>query len=199
VADPLPMDFVPGRHGKAEGRAGVTVRERSVGLLASVIARRGAAATMGSTLATLQRDPGGDALTLLGVGPGHWWIESASSARSADDLQTMFEGVASVFDLTDSRVVFELGGPRIRDALAKMLPIDLHPSVFRTGDVAVTIASHIGVTLWRTSDPPAADAQTADAPQYRLAVARSYAASFWRVFVASAAEYGCEASPEASP
>ena len=66
--------------------------------------------------------------------------------------------------------------------------------MFRPGDVAVTIASHIGVTLWQTSD-----AQTAGAPQYRLAVARSYAASFWRGFVASAAEYGCEASPEVSP
>jgi sarcosine oxidase gamma subunit len=44
-----------------------------------------------------------------------------------------------------------------------------------------------------------ADAQTADAPQYRLAVARSYFGSFWRGFVASAAEYGCEVSPEVSP
>jgi sarcosine oxidase subunit gamma len=101
----------------------------------------------------------------------------------------MFVGSASVFDLTDSRVVLEIGGPRIRDALAKMLPIDLHPSVFGTGDVAVTIASHIGVTLW----------QTADTPQYRLAVARSYFGSFWRSLVAAAAEYGCEVSPEVSP
>ena len=162
------------------------VRERRIGLLASVIARRGAAKTLA---ATLERELDGDTLTVLGIAPGHWWIESASSARSADDLQTMFVGSASVFDLTDSRVVLEIGGPRIRDALAKMLPIDLHPSVFRTGDVAVTIASHIGVTLW----------QTADAPQFRLAVARSYAASFWRGFVASAAEHGCEASPEVSP
>jgi sarcosine oxidase subunit gamma len=187
VADQLPTRFAPGRYGKTDGRPGVLVRERRIGLLASVIARRGA---VPAAAAAIERLPDGEALSVLGVGPGHWWIESASSARSADDLQSMFEGSASVFDLTDSRVVLELGGPRIRDALAKMLPIDLHPSVFRTGDVAVTIASHVGVTLWRT-----ADARPADAPQYRLAVARSYAASFWRGFVASAAEYGCEASP----
>ncbi|MFO0227039.1 MAG: sarcosine oxidase subunit gamma [Gammaproteobacteria bacterium] len=196
MADQLPTRFAPGRYGKAEGRPGVQVRERHIGLLASVIARRGAAP---AAAAAIERLPDRAALTVLGVGPGHWWIESAASARSADDLQTMFEGVASVFDLTDSRVVFELGGPRIRDTLAKMLPIDLHPSVFRPGDVAVTIASHIGVTLWRTSDARTAEAQTAGAPQYRLAVARSYAASFWRGFVASAAEYGCDASPEVSP
>jgi sarcosine oxidase subunit gamma len=192
VADQLPTRFAPGRYGKTDGRPGVLVRERRIGLLASVIARRGAAP---AAAAAIERLPDGEALSVLGVGPGHWWIESASSARSADDLQSMFEGSASVFDLTDSRVVLELGGPRIRDALAKMLPTDLHPSVFRTGDVAVTIASHIGVTLWRTADARTADARTADAPQYRLAVARSYAASFWRGFVASAAEYGCEASP----
>lgn len=191
MADTLPTHFAPGRYGKADGRPGVKVYARRIGLLASVIARRGAAKTLA---ATLERELDGDVLTVLGIGPGHWWIESASSARSADDLQTMFQGSASVFDLTDSRVVLEIGGPRIRDALAKMLPIDLHPSVFRTGDVAVTIASHIGVTLWRM-----ADAQTADAPQYRLAVARSYFGSFWRGFVASAAEYGCEVSPEVSP
>lgn len=184
MADQLPTRFAPGRYGKTDGRPGVLVRERRIALLASVIARRGAVSAGAATaVATaIERLPDGAALTVLGVGPGHWWIESAASARSADDLQTMFEGVASVFDLTDSRVVFELGGPRVRDALAKMLPIDLHPSVFRPGDVAVTIASHIGVTLWRT----------ADAPQYRLAVARSYSGSFWRSFVASAAEYGCE-------
>ena len=194
MADPLPTRFAPGRYGKADGHAGVLVRERRIGLLASVIARRGAVSAGAATaVATaIERLPDGEALTVLGVGPDHWWIESAASARSADDLQTMFEGVASVFDLTDSRVVFELGGPRVREALAKMLPLDLHPSVFRPGDVAVTIASHIGVTLWRTADSRTADARTADSPRYRLAVARSYAVSFWRGFVASAAEYGCE-------
>lgn len=196
MAEQLPTRFTPGRYGKTDGRPGVRLRERRIGLLASVIARRGAAP---AAAAAIERLPDRAALTVLGVGPGHWWIESSPSSCSADDLQTTFEGVASVFDLTDSRVVYELGGPRIRDALAKMLPIDLHPSVFRPGDVAVTIASHIGVTLWRTPDSPSADAQTADAPQYRLAVARSYAASFWRGFVVSAAEYGCEANPEVSP
>lgn len=186
MADQLPDHFAPGRYGKTDGRPGVQVRERRICLLASVIARRGA---VPAAAAAIKRLADGEPLTVLSVGPGHWWIESASSSRSADDLQTVFEGSASVFDLTDSRVVFEMSGPRIRDALAKMLPIDLHPTVFKTGDVAVTSASHIGVTIW----------QTADEPCYRLAVARSYCGSFWRSFVASAAEHGCEVSPEVSP
>lgn len=186
MAERLTTLFTPGRHGETEGCAGVTVRERSIGLLASVIARRGAAATLA---AALKRDLGGGTLTLLGVGPGHWWIESAATARSVDGLQAILEGTASVFELTDSRVVLEVGGPRIRDALAKLLPIDLHPAAFKTGDVAVTSASHIGVTVWQIDDEP----------HYRLAVARSYFESFWRAFATASAEYGCEVSSEVSP
>jgi heterotetrameric sarcosine oxidase gamma subunit len=191
VAEPLPDRLTPGRHGKAEGPPGVVLRERPPGRMASVIARRGAEQALASAL---RRDLVGGASTVLGVGPGHWWIVAETAQPSVDDLQEMYEGVASVFDITDSRVVLEIGGPRIRETLAKMLPIDLHPSAFKTGDVAVTVASHIGVTLWRT-----ADARTADAPRYRLAVPRSYSTSFWRAFVAAAAEHGCEVSPEVSP
>jgi sarcosine oxidase subunit gamma len=154
--------------------------------MASVIARRGAEQALASAL---RRDLVGGASTVLGVGPGHWWIVAETAQPSVDDLQKMSEGVASVFDITDSRVVLEIGGPRIRETLAKMLPIDLHPSAFKTGDVAVTVASHIGITLW----------QTDDGPRYRLAVPRSYSTSFWRAFVAAAAEHGCEVSPEVSP
>lgn len=186
MADPLPDCLTPGRHGKAEGPPGVVLRERPPGLIASVIARRGAAQGLASAL---RRDLAGGASTVLGVGPGHWWVVSETPQPSIDDLQEMYEGMASVFDITDSRMVLEIGGPRIRETLAKMLPIDLHHSAFKTGDVAVTVASHIGITLW----------QTADGPRYRLAVPRSYSASFWRAFVAAAAEHGCEVSPEVSP
>ena len=88
MADQLPTRFAPGRYGKTEGRPGVQVRERHIGLLASVIARRGAAP---AAAAAIERLPDRAALTVLGVGPGHWWIESAASARSADDLQTEIE------------------------------------------------------------------------------------------------------------
>lgn len=182
MAEPLPDRLTPGRHGRPEGRPGVEVCERPLGLLASVIARRGATQTLASAF---RRDLDGKGSTVLSIGPSQWWIVSETSQLSVDALQTTYEGMASVFDITDSRMVLELSGPRIRDALAKLQPVDLHPSAFKTGDVAVTSASHIGITLW----------QTDDAPRYRLAVARSYAASFFRSFVATAAEYGCAVRP----
>jgi sarcosine oxidase subunit gamma len=89
---------------------------------------------------------------------------------------------ASIFDQGGSRVLLELRGPRVRDVLAKGVSIDLHPRSFRTGDVAVTTASHLAVQLW----------QVADDPVYRLLVVRTYFDSLWRWLAASAAEYGCE-------
>lgn len=178
MADHPSYPFVPGRFGKADGAPGVRVREHRAGLMASVIARRGAAPAVQASIAQHRTAT----VSVIHAGPDHWWIEAAPGALSIEGLQSMFEGTAAVFDQSDSRVVLEVGGPKIRDALAKGLPIDLHPSVFRKGDAAVTTANHISVHVW----------QVDDAPLYRLAVPRSYFGSFWRGFAAAAAEYGCE-------
>jgi heterotetrameric sarcosine oxidase gamma subunit len=184
VADPLSCPFAPGRFGKGEGAPGVCVRGHPFGLLASVIARRGAVPVVQASIARLRAAT----VSVIHAGPDHWWIEAAPGALSIEGLQSMFEGTASVFDQSDSRIVLEVGGPRIRDALAKGLPIDLHPSVFRNGDAAITTLHHISVHVW----------QIDAAPRYRLAVPRSYFGSFWRGFAAAAAEYGCEVG-EVSP
>ena len=66
--------------------------------------------------------------------------------------------------------------------LAKGIAIDLHPRAFKPGDVALTIAAHIGVQLW----------QVDEAPTYEIAVPRSLAKSLWAWLSASAAEFGYE-------
>ena len=105
-------------------------------------------------------------------------------------LAARLGGFASICDQSDSRIVLELAGPRVRDVLAKGVPIDLHPDRFRAGDVAVTLVGHVGVQLWCNSA----------APDYRLAVARSYFSSLWHWLAASAAEFGCEVvAPDHAP
>jgi len=74
-------------------------------------------------------------------------------------------------------------GPKLREALAKILPLDLHARSFAPGDVASTIASHVGATLWRLEDADAA-------PVFEIAVFRSLAGSFWHTLTDSAAEFG---------
>jgi sarcosine oxidase subunit gamma len=65
-----------------------------------------------------------------------------------------------------------------------MLCIDLHPLVFRLGDVASTAMSHVPVRVWRLGD--ASDGS----PVFEIAVPRSFAGDLWQLLCESAAEYG---------
>jgi sarcosine oxidase subunit gamma len=64
------------------------------------------------------------------------------------------------------------------------VPVDLHPRIFRSGDVAVTVAAHIGAMLWRLDDDLNGQAV------FEIAVYRSLAESFWAALSESAAEFG---------
>ena len=195
MADAGAFTFTPGRIGRLAGPPGVVVREQTSGLLASMIARSAWTATLSAAVErafgvplpdsprfVATRQESGGSVNFIWSGPGHWLIESSDATAALERLLTTFAGLASVFDQTDSRVLVDVSGPRVRDALAKGVPIDLHPASFRAGDVALTCASHISVQIWQL---------TAD-PVYRLAVARSYFGSFWHWLAMSAAEYGCE-------
>jgi hypothetical protein len=45
---------------------------------------------------------------------------------------------------------------RVRDVLAKGVPLDLHPRSFRTGDVASTLVAYIGVQIQQLDERPTA-------------------------------------------
>ena len=96
-----------------------------------------------------------------------------------------FAGLASMVEQSQGRTLLRVAGPRVRDALAKGLAIDLHPREFETGYTAVTVIAHIAVHLW----------QIDDGPTYELAVPRGFALSFWHWLEASSAEYGLELAP----
>ncbi len=91
---------------------------------------------------------------------------------------------AAISDQSDGQAVLRVSGPKARDALCKLVPIDLHPRIFRNGDVAVTVAGHIAATLWRLNDEPNGQAV------FEIAVFRSLAQSFWTALSESAAEFG---------
>ena len=97
-------------------------------------------------------------------------------------LAAVFAGLASVTEQSDGRTVLRISGPKARDTLAKGLPIDLHPRVFRSGDTGLTVAALIGVQIW----------QIDETPTYEIAVFRGFARSFWHFLTEAAAEYGCE-------
>jgi len=116
------------------------------------------------------------------AGPGHWlaMAEGIDGPVFADRLRADLVDLASVSDQSDGRVVIRIRGRRAREALAKCLPIDLHPRAFGPGDSAATTVSHMAIHIW----------QIDKTPTYELALSRSYAVSFFHWLVAAAAEFG---------
>jgi sarcosine oxidase subunit gamma len=98
----------------------------------------------------------------------------------ATKLRARIGPFAAVVDQSDARLVLRLSGPRVRDVLAKGVPVDLHPKAFKPGDVASTLVAYVGVQIDMLDD----------APTYQLMAPRSMAGTLWSWLAASAAEFG---------
>ncbi|MBN9526782.1 MAG: hypothetical protein J0H82_11285 [Alphaproteobacteria bacterium] len=159
----------------------IVTRDR---FLASIEARRGQAGAVAATIAAAYgidlpsagRWAGGADIAFAWAGPGEW---SAIADRPiARDLAGRLAGQAAVTDQSDGWHLTEVSGLRVRDTLAKMLPIDLDPAALPPGAVALTRAGHIDLRLRHLS-----------AGVYELAVFRSLGADFAGWLEASAAEF----------
>ena len=118
-------------------------------------------------------------VAFAGIGPSAWLAmhNYAGNAFVVSLRKTLGE-LASVCDQSDGYVVLRVSGRRVRDAMTRLVPIDLHPRAFKSGDVSVTVAAHIGVTLWRLDDDAGSEV-------FEIAVFRSFAESFSRALCAS--------------
>jgi methylglutamate dehydrogenase subunit D len=186
----------PGTHDNHAGEPGVTVALRTDLALAYVLARSGKAGELQKRvrdrfglrlpMAAQHAESGGisslDSLNFIWAGPGRWL--AGTSAQTGASLETTLRselsGVASVINQTDGRCVFRIGGPSMREVLAKGVPIDLDPRVFSPGDTALTLAGQINVHLW----------QVDATPTYDFAVPRSFASSFCEWLFGAAASHG---------
>jgi len=174
-----------------KGPVGVTLMPCDDLGLATVIARKGQTgalmarvqALFGITPPTGPKRASAGKLAFIGMGPGQWLAVEQGSADPqafAAKLTEDLAGMASVSDQSDARAVIRVSGPAARRALAKGLPVDLHPRVFGPGDAALTQIALIGAHIW----------QIDEAPTYEIAVFRSLAGSFSDWLIASAAEFG---------
>jgi heterotetrameric sarcosine oxidase gamma subunit len=190
-----PIALQPGRHGAA-GSCGLVILPRTGLQLATMIARRGregvlagaVEAVFGLPLPQGPRRVTGNGLSVVGSGPQQWLVAAESSAHPdlETELRDRLGDCATICDQSDSRFILRLEGPTLRDVLAKGLPLDLHPRVFKPGDAASSHCSHIAVQLWQLDDEP----------RFEIAVARGFAQSFWHWLTESAAEFGYEIRAE---
>jgi heterotetrameric sarcosine oxidase gamma subunit len=189
---PLGAILTAGRYGaKGPDGPGVTLRLRHPLSIVTVMARKGRAEALAGALR--------DSFDLALPGPGEsatatefalrWagpeqWLAIAESGRDGNlhqRLTTALAEAASLVDQSHGRVAIVIAGPRARAVLAKGTAVDLHPTRFRPGQVAMTQMAHVGVHLTQT---------TPDV--FELLVFRSFAESLFEFLTAMAAEYGYE-------
>jgi heterotetrameric sarcosine oxidase gamma subunit len=180
-----------GRFGAATPKPGLVIEERTGLALATLMARRGkeqdlkiaVAVAYGIDLLDGPRVASKDGVSFAGIGVGQWFAAAEPSQPDfVPRLRKRLANLASIADQSDGRVVLRLSGDRVRDVLAKGVPVDLHPTRFRTGDVASTLVAHVGVQL----------EQLDDRPTFQLMAFRSLAGSLWSWLTKSAAEFGYE-------
>jgi heterotetrameric sarcosine oxidase gamma subunit len=178
--------------GVSGGARGVVVTDRDRLGLATVMARRGQVEllarrireTYSIELPRTNCRKEAHRIAFAGIGPETWLATCEQGNNEfAASLHAQIGTLASISDQTDGYAVLRLSGPQVRNALSKLIPVDVHPRAFRSGDAASTVAAHIGVTIWRLDSDD-------DAPIFEIAVFRSLAASFWHALAESAAEFG---------
>ncbi len=163
--------------------AGFVVEQRRELAIVSVIARIGKRAALsrrvlerfGIELPSGPKRSTDGGLAWAGI-RGDCWIVTKEHADYGLCL-SLSEGLtdlATVVEQSDGLEILRLAGPKIRDALSRMVPVDVHPRVFKVGDVATTIAAQIRVTLWRLDD------LVDGAGAFEVVVPRSFMASFLR-------------------
>ncbi|HZT01717.1 MAG TPA: sarcosine oxidase subunit gamma family protein [Steroidobacteraceae bacterium] len=177
---------------------GVIATER-IGLgIARIAARSGRAAGMAELLrAQLGLElPDGPSCTsrgdvrIAGIGPGSWLATRNQAGNAfAASLRSLLGDCASVSDQSDAYVILRLAGPKVRETLAKLVPIDVHHRSFQAGDVAQTVCGYLNVILWRLEDTPQRD------PVFEIWVGRSLAVSLHQAISHSAAEFGFKRHP----
>ena len=110
----------------------------------------------------------------------HYWLDT-SDAEPLKRLAQALPASCTLTELSQSRVRVLLEGPMVRAMLAKGISIDLHPTVFRVGDFALTALHHTTVLLERCG-----------ADGYELWWMRTYAATLWDWLLDAARPIGYE-------
>lgn len=124
-------------------------------------------------------------VAIAGIGPDTWLATREHAGNAfAQSLQASLGDCASVTDQSDAYVILRLAGPKVRETLAKLIPIDVHPRSFQVGAVAKTVCSYVNVTLWRLEDTARGE------PSFELWAGRSLAVSLYQAISHSAAEFG---------
>lgn len=117
--------------------------------------------------------------TLIRVQPFAWWLTRADAATAAEAMAIDADQGTAV-DLSNSRTVIRVEGPRARDLLNRGLSTDLRPANFPDGSFAGGAIHLVGVNLHHRDGG------------YDLYIPRGFAVTLWEFLTESAAQWGYE-------
>lgn len=176
MSDRIPVDPALLARMAAVSSPAATLRALPLNLLISVRARGGACSRVAAAL-SVEALPGHGPMVSSPAGrvtwlrPDEWLVEAPTTSRDAL-LTALSQAVGdgtpdadgAVVELSASRHVLELSGPRARDLLAAVCTLDLHPRTFPVGHATQTLLARAPVLL-----------QLVDAtPTWRLLVRPSF-------------------------
>jgi sarcosine oxidase subunit gamma len=130
---------------------------------------------------------------IAGVSPDAWLATSDNAGHEwVQSLQSLLGDCASVADLSDAYGILRLSGLKVRETLAKLIPIDIHSRSFPVSEVAQTLCGYVNVILWRLNDTAQSE------PAFEIWVGRSLAVSLHQAIAHCAAEFGFIRQPAAA-
>jgi heterotetrameric sarcosine oxidase gamma subunit len=140
-----------GRGGEP-GSLGVKIAERrdlsivQISVIPGVADNRAAIeATVGTALPAPNKSAVGRRIALW-TGPARWFVVEPGRGTLADELDKAASGSLAITDLSHSRTVLRVSGPKVRDVVAQGCSVDLHPRAAKAGDCFVTsVARHSAV------------------------------------------------------
>lgn len=117
------------------------------------------------------------------IAPDQYWVvegggESALEARLRATIPAD-AGCITALDGARTRLFVE--GPRARDLLGRLVPIDLHPTVFPVGGFAQTGIHHVAGLLLRATEN-----------RFEFFALRTFAAFAWEMLLDAARPFGYE-------
>jgi sarcosine oxidase subunit gamma len=110
---------------------------------------------------------------ILWLGPNEWWITGPDGEADSliEALRANFAGQhAAACDVSESRAIIRLKGPKARDVLMRGVSLDLHPREFRVGQCAQTGLSRANALLHLIDDTPT----------FEIYVLKSFSDYLWR-------------------
>ena len=119
---------------------------------------------------------------VLWLGPDEWLVtapEGAVPELPTRITRAVADRAAAVTDLSASRTILEIAGPRSRDLLQKGCGLDLHSRAFGAGACAQTLFARLPIII----------DQLSAAPSYRLYVRRSSARWLYEWLIDAAEEF----------